>query len=695
MKDTSGERQRQLEPCRQVHLDFHTSEHMPAVGANWDKRLWQDALKLGRVNLINIFAKCHHSWCYYPTRAGRTHPTLTFDLLGAQIEACHEMGVKIAPYIAVGWSANDALAHPEWLCRNRDGSVSAINVNPAAAPADPRPVVSWQNLCPNSEGYHQLVLAHAREICEAYEIDGLWLDIYFATRACFCDTCSKGMRDEGVDPADANAAQAYYLRAVKARQADVKRLLLARHPRASIYFNGTTSSNWPETFTARLFEHNTKNDLEDLPTTWGGYDKFPLRSRLFHAVGAPVTAMTGKFHTMWGEFGGFKHRDALRYEAACMIANGARCNIGDQMHPAGCLDPATYANIGHAYRYVEQIEEYGVPGLPVSNLALWYSGNSQADEGVAAMLLEIQAEFQVVRSGHPIAPHIDVLVIPGGPCLSDRDVAAIAAFQARGGKLLVLGAGAMDANLTRPLLDIGADYTGPANYTEDYTMVSPAVGDDLPASPFLNYQAALRFAPRRGAETLAGIHEPFFNRTYAAYCSHQNTPYRLEAAAQPAVFRCGNVVCLAHDLGGLYFNHGARVHRQLFANALALLHTRPMLAAPMPSSGRATLLHQPHANRYVVHLTYASPMQRGRCKIIEDLPALTDVAVSIRVPERIREAFLAPSGQPLPIRRSAGAVSVVVPKFSCHVAAVFALAPERVRPGRRTHSAAEPLPSPG
>ncbi len=81
----------------------------------------------------------------------------------------------------------------------------------------------------------------------------------------------------------------------------------------------------------QVYRHNSKFDLEDLPTTWGGYDKLPLRARLFHTMGRPLVAMSGKFHTMWGEFGGFKHRDAMRYEAACMIANGCCANFGDPM----------------------------------------------------------------------------------------------------------------------------------------------------------------------------------------------------------------------------------------------------------------------------------------------------------------------------------------------------------------------------
>jgi hypothetical protein len=47
-------------PTRQVHLDFHTSEFIPGIGEKFDKKQFQEALKLGHVNQINIFAKCHH-----------------------------------------------------------------------------------------------------------------------------------------------------------------------------------------------------------------------------------------------------------------------------------------------------------------------------------------------------------------------------------------------------------------------------------------------------------------------------------------------------------------------------------------------------------------------------------------------------------------------------------------------------------
>jgi len=91
------------EPSRQIHLDFHTSEHLPDIGAEFSKEQFQEALRVGRVNQINVFAKCHHSWSYYPTKIGKPHPNLATDLLGGQLEACHEIGVAAPIYYTGGW----------------------------------------------------------------------------------------------------------------------------------------------------------------------------------------------------------------------------------------------------------------------------------------------------------------------------------------------------------------------------------------------------------------------------------------------------------------------------------------------------------------------------------------------------------------------------------------------------------------
>jgi hypothetical protein len=87
---------------RQIHLDFHTSEAIGGIGSRFEKKQFQDMLRLGHVDSITVFSKCHHGWAYHPSTANEIHPHLSFDLLRAQIEAAHEIDVKTPVYISAG-----------------------------------------------------------------------------------------------------------------------------------------------------------------------------------------------------------------------------------------------------------------------------------------------------------------------------------------------------------------------------------------------------------------------------------------------------------------------------------------------------------------------------------------------------------------------------------------------------------------
>lgn len=493
-------------PARQVHLDFHTSQWIPEVGTRFDKTQFQQALKLGHVNWINLFAKCHHSWSYYPTTVGRQHPNLKIDLLGQQIEACHEIGVRCPFYFTVGWSATNAQEHPQWCVRNKDGSIASINWDEKATPGDRRPVVSWRFLCPGG-AYRDLILRQSEELCRRYPVDGFWYDITHGP-VCYCERCREGMAAKGIDFADDAAVSDFNARKWKSFYRAARQLVAKYHPQATVFFNNTTGLT-ADNLERHMFADNTQQELEDLPTTWGGYDKLALRAKYFHNFDQRIVAMSGKFHTMWGEFGGFKHPDAIRYEAAAMIAHGVACNFGDQLHPCGEMDLETYRNIGHAYTYVEQIEAFGIGGKPASRLGVWLSGTPADDEGVSSML------------------------------------------------------------------------------------------------------------------------------------------------------------------GKLYHEHGARLHRDFFANALRRIYRRPMVHTELPSAGRITLLHQPEQRRYVAHLLYAPPLQRGHCLVIEDLPELRDVPVELKVAEKIEKVYKIPGRKALSSDASGGAVRVSVPAFTGHCAIVF------------------------
>ena len=648
------------EGTRQVHLDFHTTEHLENVGAQWKKEEWQQRLQEGHVNSINVFAKGHHGWCYYNTEVGKRHPNLNFDLLKAQIDACHEIGVTAQAYVTVGWNVLDARENPEWVSTGKDG----IN-RWAKKPGKPMPM-GWPTLLPEGP-YLELLLKHTEELCKNYDLDGFWFDIIPLANINYNEWSKKDMEANGVDWTNEDEAWAHHCKKMHSFFQQTNAIIKKYKPNATIFYNWTTHRFGDRVFKERYFQYNTKQDLEDLPTTWGGYDILPVRAKYFANTGKQLVGMSGKFHAAWGEFGGFKHKDAILYEAANMFSFGAFANFGDQLHPTGKLEKATYDNIGYAYSYIESIEDYCIDAKHKARTGVWLSF-TEKDKSLTAMLLEHQVNF-VVANNLEKWNDLEVLILHSGVSLNKEEERRIQNYLERGGKLMILGKGAF--NDGKWAFDIGADYEGESNYKIDYTYVSDKLTDNLVQSPFLNRISAMRVKPDSDTEILAELHEPYFDRTPEHWTSHDNTPYQTEPAQHPAVIKRGNIVWCAHDLEAIYAQEGSQVHRQLFFNALSQLLTQPFVKVEMPSCGRMNLLHQPQKNRYVVHLTYGTPHKRGRAQVIEDLVPLHNIPVTVNFNENVTKAYLIPGMKEVKTTKTEDGLQIVIPEFKCHTGVVF------------------------
>ena len=655
------------EGSRQIHLDFHTSGLIKNIGEDFSKAQFQEALKIGNVNSINLFAKGHHGYSYYNTNVGTRHPHLKFDLLKEQIEACHELGITTQVYFTVGWSQKDADEHPEWILKNKNGTTDKLETLKKLGPNDKLPNFTWRLLAP-SNGYDELILDQVEEICKNYQIDGFWFDILQAYPN-YSESNKALMKKDGVDLNNDKEVLDYSINQMKSFMERCNKLVHSYKPNIPIYYNGVTNIKRANNLRYNLFDFNTKQDLEDLPTTWDGYDIFPFRSKFFAADGKQIVAMSGKFHSSWGEFGGFKHKDALLYEAASMVAFGANVNIGDQLHPSGKMDLETYRNIGHAFDYVEKIEEYGIGGKHISNIGYYYPFNVRSGEGTARMLLENQINFNVINRLDDWS-ELETIIIPSATKLNNKIVSKLNSFLGRGGKLLIMGKSILKNN-SELWFDIGAQYIGQPKYDIDYTVINQKLnGNDLVESPFLNYNAAHRFKVQ-DAEILASIKEPYFSRTPASFSSHQNTPYKLQDSEHSAIFRKENIIYIAHNLDVMYFSSGARIHRDLFKEVLDIFHKNPLVKVDLQSSGRINLLHQPEKSRYVLHLLYATPIQRGRAQVIEDLVPIYDTDVQINLKKNIKKVFTVPGNKKLKIKKRNEKTFVRIPKFKAHVALVI------------------------
>lgn len=646
-------------PKRQVHLDFHTSPDIKGIGSRFDKIQFQTALKEGNVNSITVFAKCHHGYCYYPTEVGTMHPELSFDLTGAMVEAAQEIGVHAPIYITAGWSDLDSEKHPEWSSRDRNGAQKAgpgYNFNATAD--EKRPAYVWRNLCLNDGEYCRHIYALTEEICKRYKrVDGLFYDICFTDDACYCDACRKGMEKAGLDPENEDDARQYY----RLKHIDFMKkcasILHSYHKDATLFFN----SGGADTDKPWYHPYSTHYEMEDLPTAWGGYDKMPMRAKFFSGKGKDLLGMTGKFHLNWGEFGGFKCGEALRYEIAAMSTFGVGASIGDHLFPDGEMDAETYKNIGHAYRYAEKIEPYCFGGKSCANLGVCFSQSDDANVGLSLILLENQIDFDLVTDNDFDRFH--TVIVPEGTVLDENGIAALKKYVSNGGNVLFCADSLLSGG--KFVLDCGLEYIGDAAYDCDYILPLDTMAGDLPRSPFLCTYAGCRVRAT-DAEVSALLYEPQFSRTYAHFCGHANTPYLKDGEHLPAATKKGNIVYLSHKIPTIYKNYGSLYHKRYFISALRTLYNAEPISLNIGSIGRCRMIKQDAFDRYCINMVYASPVKRGVAEVIEDITPLYDIGITLSVPEKIKKISVLNTGKSLDFEEKHGKTSFVLPKLHCH-----------------------------
>jgi hypothetical protein len=149
------------------------------VGDKFNKEQFQSALKAGHIDSITVFSKCHHGWSYHPTEANEMHPTLKFDLLGAQLEACKEIGVKAPVYISAGFDEKDFRKHPEWHC---------VVSSDKERQKEYENEVHFHLLCFNT-GYLDVLCKQIEEVIVKYNPCGIFLDI-ISPKICYCEKCN-------------------------------------------------------------------------------------------------------------------------------------------------------------------------------------------------------------------------------------------------------------------------------------------------------------------------------------------------------------------------------------------------------------------------------------------------------------------------------------------------------------------------
>lgn len=663
---------------RQIHLDFHTSPHIPEIGEAFDAEHWVSTLKRAAVDSVTLFATCHHGWRYYEGQVGPKHPHCQVNLLKQQFDALKANDINAPIYLTAG--VNDAMAqeHPEWREIDYEGRYAGWNKAPTQA--------GFKKMCFNSP-YLDYLCDQISEVARTFpKADGIFLDIIFQGECC-CTNCMDSMAQKGYDPLSAEDRKAhgeevllkYYEKTTAAAKVDDANMPV---------FHNSGHITIGQRDILQYFSHL---ELESLPTGGWGYDHFPMSAKYAQTLPYDVMGMTGKFHTTWGEFGGFKHPNALRYECAAMIAYGTKCSIGDQLHPSGKLDETTYDYIGQAYREVEakepwcrgakaQAEVAVLSSIAVNGLSV---REHAGEVGAGRMLLEAGIQFEVIDGLDPFKDY-KVIICPDDLQLDDEMVKRLQDHMDRGGQLLLTGTSGLREG--KQLFDMGADFEGESPFSPDYVLPCESLRPEGQVTPFVMYAASQRLKVSSG-ESLGVVHDPYFNRSYQHFCSHQHTPFRPEPSGFDWGVRTDKITYLSHPVFSIYRGYGAVNVKTMVVKALEhMLGDDIMVKSNLPSTARVVLNQQAQDQRYVLHLLFANTISRGgsmnlsggtlsgdglNIQVIEELLPLHQTELDVQLDEQVHSVTLEPQGEAIDFVQEKGRVRCVVEKFSCHQMVVF------------------------
>lgn len=703
-------------PWRKVHIEYHTSRHMPRLAERFNADEFGDRLMDAYVNGATVFAKDMYGYAYFPSTHGRMHPHLSFDLLGAQVAALRQRKIQVLAYYMLTWNPELADRHPDWLVVHQPGAASSMNTEEASEaqkaftntlqPDGPRPVESgpppgsteppaeekgyrpylWQ-FCIAREAFIQGELDLIEELVSRYELDGIWLD-GGGSPPCYCPECVRQLRAKGLDPFDADVQYRHKWELTLAFLERIGKTVKKARPGCRVCPQNQ-GSFYGLARRAPLFDYSSQEALFTDALHYG-YHYFPTVIRYARGFGRPFHGCTVIFKDFWADFGGLKTPAQMQTEVAACVSQGARCDIGDQVPPDGRLDPAVYHVIGKAYGRIERIEPYLEGAAPVTEAALLGAGDSPCNEvnyGWVKLLTESRVQFDLVERDAPWEERYALVVLPETLGVDETLASRLHAFIAGGGAVIAAHtSGILTGTETSWLDRYGLQYAGMSPFTPAYMVTKDNFLGDLPSYAYALYEGASQWRVETPAAALALLGEPLFQRSPERYNSHAQTPFD-HPTAYAAVATSGRVALLAFPLGQGYYNQGFWAYRQAFQKALAEVLPTRLLETDAHLSAEISLTHQAAdpgrgwPERYLVHLVNYSPVRRTprHTDFHDDPVPLTDVRVRVNLPLKVSKAMALYAGKELSVHGAVGGgVEVVVPRVEIHEVVCFAL-PSRGR----------------
>ncbi len=616
-----------------LFYDNHTHWENPDVGKDFDAEYFTDQIKRCNVDYLAFHARCNTGMAYYNTKIGTRHPALKYDLFGSLAECCKKKDSALVAYLNGGISTWETLEHRDWAAFLMPESQWAKDtfgkINPFAV-----------TTCYNSP-FRDHLIAMIREIASNYPVQGFFIDC-LGPRPCICPTCVRLMKEQGVDWSDLDAVMEFSRQSVVRLCKDITAAVREMIPDPMLYFNGPAFGT--------VKDCDTFFDCECLPTSGWGYEYLPAMAHAMRNVkpGTQVLNMTGRFYD-WGDFGGLRAAESLKFDLFYGLAHGLRPNIGGHTHPRGDKDQAVFDRIREVYHELQKYDAWYENAKPAADIAIVLPTDITRTirslpslRSCVRMLEELKMQFEIVMAdGERSWDQFKLLILPEQIEVTDQMAERVRAHLARGGAFFACGKKAAEKFAT----EIGIRYLGDSGMDPVFFRMHGDFEQGLD-DMFLTLYAPAAKAELTTAKRSSRLVKPYYNRAWTGTHAIYYTPPQ-EETDMPFLTVNGKCVWCAGDLFTGYFTRGALHLRDIFRNVLARLLEKPLVkVGKLPAFARLILTEQPH--RMNLHLLAYQPEKRGDAMVVEEAAAIVNASFQVLTAGRkITKAYLAPDRTPV------------------------------------------------
>jgi len=681
---------------RIVHINFNERdpEHFDAQA--WGQYLADCKAQVTYLSGTSIVA-------FYPTRLPDLPVSAWLngrDIFGECLAEAKKAGVRVMARLSID-IAKSALAekHPDWFCRNEDGSL--VRRSLVGAPDDPSATSEFAPTCQFSSYYTDFVPKLFEELLDRYKIDGIYTNGWPGVDAvvCYCANCRKIG-----DPHSQAYRDAYQKRAVELWNSYAS--LCARQDPKLIFsgnlgggFKGGNLDLSELTANAPWFQADNQGRGRIGEPAWDSSQQ----TRIARAIigDRPVTNITAAYEIA----GDIRYRNVSGNPAEVRSRIFQTLAAGGSVHYhwlgfyQGFIEDRRWQKVGRDIlpwmaandRHLHNLRSIANVALVVSQRSnrLYQppAGTNALDpvQGMYQLLTEARIPFDVILESD-LAPEklarYQTLVLANVALMSDAQASAVRAFVADGGSLLsTFETGLYDED-GKPRADfaLGSLYTMRKTGNRESYGVATAPGhgafpgsssmqrierghplvDSFKDTHFIQGSSCRIPIAADGPPILTNIAQYPWYPTEGVYSRQWHTGQPTVVAREQGQSR---LVYLAGDIDAGYWRSGAGDLGDLVTNALGWL-VRDTQPITVEGDGLIETYAWATEPGFAVHLVNHS--QPGfRATAARKLVPAGPQKVRLMLPDArtIRSARLLWSNQPLPFTQTGRVVEFTVPNL--------------------------------